>query len=616
MKRVHILLVLFIFSIIYSISGYSQNNFWSEIIDLKSNYKLNNNKLILQKTCTIQINERMGDNDAKVKLYYSKGEKINIKDAQIIDIAGNIVRKLKKNEISDESAVHNSALYSDLFVKSFELKHNVYPYQIIYTYEYETTRFINILSLDYSLQNTPIRNHEITVQVPNNQKIIYQQKNIKEPEQTLIENSNIFKWKINHSHKNKKEKHINYNKIDAPKLEVYPLNFKYGKSGSFESWISFGNWIYELNQGRDALPESEKIKINKLLEEINDDKEKVRALYYYMQDYTRYVNVSINIGGLQTYPAEYVCTNRYGDCKALTNYMQSMLKYIGIKSYYTLINLDDYVKDIDTNFPHQAFNHVILTVPIKNDTIYLECTSKNTAFGYVHTAIQNRKALLIDEDNSHLINIPPMKLDNVLCTRNIHINTITNLSEVRLTATNRGDLYELFNTIKNDINKSVADRYIRNNILYGSYDIIDYKIEENNRNNNFIKLNVDCRVINISKNYGNNIIIKPFSLDIPSFDTPENRTFEVQIDYPEYKKDSIVYEFSDKSISKIPDDIQISTPYGYYSVKYGKDSNKLIVEKTLKILAGRYSLDDYKSFYEFIYTITNHENKNIYIETL
>lgn len=605
-------ILLFIGIIICIPSVYGQDRS-SEILDSDTYYVIKGNKLLEKSSTLIQVNNRLGSQNVQIALFYSKGEKLKIKKAQIEDIQGNVIRELHKREIKDESASSYSTFYSDYYVKHFKLIHNTYPYRVRYEYEYEQSKFINIADVNCAYNKTPLKKATITVEVPTDYQIKYNQKYIEEPKiETTENNTKVYTWQYSYDLDIETDIQMNYNSMPTPRLTVVPVTFKYGVVGGMSNWVDFGNWIFFLNKGRDILPESEKQKVDQLLEGISDDYEKIKVLYNYMQDNTRYVNISLNIGGLQTYPAEYVCTNRYGDCKALTNYMQSLLKYQGIKSYYTLINSDRKIKDVKEDFASQVFNHVILTVPIKKDTLYLECTSKNIAFGYIPTSIQNRQALLIDENNSHLIKTPELTEENVIDRREIEVSN----RKVKVYSTLCGYSYELYSFIKDDLNKNEADLFISNHILYQPHTLLDYKFKTKDRNQSKIILSADLETPNMVKKYGKNIIIQPFYWSLPNYETPENRKYDLQIDYPTHKVDKITYNLSDLNLDKIPKDVFIQTEFGTYSINYKQIDGKFIVNRSLIIKSGRYVLDQYPAFYKFINDVKYNEHKNIITELL
>lgn len=588
----------------------------SEIISLVSYRQIKDGKLTISDTITIQINNRDGDYDAEIQIPYSKGDKLAVGDAWIEDMSGNIIRKIKSKEILDRSSISDISLYEDDFVKEFELKHNQYPYKIVYSYKLTPSKFFQIASYDYRNKRLKIRNAKVTVETTEDQPIRYRQKNINAPLKETSLKTRRYVWQFGYEPL-LTETNASVNNSNAPLLEIVPLDFIYGVSGSFENWQTFGNWIYRLNANKDYLPESETKKLDGLLEGVTDNKEKARILYRYLQDYNRYINVTLNVGGLQTHPAEYVTTNRYGDCKALTNYMKAILKYAGVPSYYTLINMSEEVEEIDRDFASQDFNHVILTIPFGKDTTFLECTTNNLPFGYIHSSIQNRKALLITENNSKLISVPPQKLQNVLCNRSIK-TTLNNDNSANMTMliTRRGEEYEASNYLSKNINKNVVDKYMRNNILVGSFDLLNFDFIKTSRDSAQIQLDVQCRMHSIHKKFGNNISITPYSLKVPFYETPDKRKQDVQIDYPQYYEDNVVYEIPNTNISKVPSGIQIITPYGHYFLQFEAKENQLTVYKSMLIKAGNYPLAEYSKFYEFIQQLRNLEIKNYYIEVL
>lgn len=597
----------------------AQDAYDSEVLLKKSHYQIKENKLIITDSITLMINNKDGEGDALISIPFSKGDKITIGNAWIEDMDGNIVRKLKNKDITDRNSISNISLYEDDFVKEFSLNHNQYPYLIKYSYKIIYPRFFQITSLDYSnlQKQTPIREAIISVETPSDNTIRYTQKNIPDPEIKKLAESTLYTWTFA-VEPQKAERLASINNTTQPQLSIVPLTFNYGTTGSSKSWNTFGNWIYRLNEGRDVLPPYEQKKIDELTKNTTDKKEKIRILYHYLQDYNRYINVSLNIGGLQTYPAEYVTINRYGDCKALTNYMQSMLKYVGIESFYTLINSSSSVKDIDPDFPRQAFNHAILSVPVNNDTLYLECTSKTLPLGYIHTSIQGRKALLVSENNSRLINIPSLTPENVLCNSTSSTTISTNTyGQTSTTVTSRGSDFEESSYVVLNTNKSDCEKYFIKNIVSKNIERPTLDIPTPVRDSLYYRFDVKGYTSSsLFKIMGKNISIVANSLSIPTLESIESRKRDVQINYPIYETDNCTYEIQGQTIDKTPQNIEIESPYGKYSVKYTLSDNKLNVSKSLLLKSGRYSIEEYPDFFNFIQKIRNIEIRKHFIEIL
>ena len=115
------------------------------------------------------------------------------------------------------------------------------------------------------------------------------------------------------------------------------------------------------------------------------------------------VSIQLAIGDFRTFPADFVHEKKYGDCKGLSNYMETCLKAIDIKNYSSGINEGQDKSAVAPSLPQDAFNHQVLCVPLVNDTVWLECTSNYNDFGHHGNFTENRHALLLTEQAGILV---------------------------------------------------------------------------------------------------------------------------------------------------------------------------------------------------------------------
>jgi hypothetical protein len=204
----------------------------------------------------------------------------------------------------------------------------------------------------------------------------------------------------------------------APHVLVAPSDFEaQGYKGNMSSWLNYGKFINQLRAGRDVLPDDVKRKVHELTDQVSDTRQKVYVLYDYLQKNTRYIAVQLGIGGWQPFPADYVATKKYGDCKALSNFMVALLKEAGIPGRYVEIYGGEDHPDLVEDFPcFFQSNHVISCVPLGKDTIWLECTSQTGSPDFMGTFTGGREAVLMDENGGHVVRTPVYSAaDNIRC---------------------------------------------------------------------------------------------------------------------------------------------------------------------------------------------------------
>jgi hypothetical protein len=563
----------------------------------------------------IQINNRVGENYTWISIPYSKIEKVSAIDAWIESVDGKKIRELKKSDIADKSAISDISMYEDDFIKYFQLKHNEYPYRIVYTYQTTSKEFFTLAYWSPVLHSKiPTRAAALKVVLPKGFQYVMEEKNIQSCRKDSSGSNLTLDWKSSYEKILNEEVFAQAFNI-VPIVRVSPLNFDYGAAGSSKDWMSYGNWQCALNQGLDILPDTEKSTISALINGITDKKEIVKILYQYMQDHCRYINVSIGIGGYKPYPASYVAINKYGDCKALTNYMKAILNYAGIESYYTMVNSDIQPSEISLNFPGPVFNHVILAVPIGNDTIWLENTTNTKPAGYLGTSTQNRLALLVSKDKSCLVRTPSLKKEAVkVSTRMVFEMRLNGHAKVEVVKVFRGLEYEEFNTLQSYYNDVEKDNEIRKYMPFDNYEVINWDLKKPHRDSANITLKATLTLYKWLKPLGSEYYFNLYPARIPNFSIAANRSLPVSLPYPIYNSDSLIYSIpAGYELKTLPDTVLLETKYGIYESVLQYNDGKMYILRHFELFTGKYSLEEYPAFYNFLQSVRDTEKIKIVI---
>lgn len=569
-------------------------------------------KLISNNRFVITILNEQADRYGYVAEWYDKFRSVEKFEGTLYDAAGKKIKSLKKSDIQDLSATSDISLAEDNRVKAHSFYYKGYPYTI--EYELETVTDQTMFFPDW--RPVPgmlcsIEQSSFTMVVPADYLLRYKGFNYPgEPAFNTVEGKKEYTWSLKNYEALRKEFASPSLTEITPNVLLAPTDFQIeGYKGNMKDWKELGKFQYTLNKGRNILPETVKQKVHDLTKGLKSDKEKIFALYEYLQKNTRYVSIQLGIGGWRPFDASYVSSKGYGDCKALSNFTHSLLLEAGIPSYFTLIKAGDDKDDIVTDFSSIQFNHAILCVPNKGDTVWLECTDQFKSPGYMGGFTGNRHALLITEEGGVLVETPRYSVTENLQERNITAKVdAEGTLQVTASTVFKGMQQDELHLIVNHLSKEkVKEYYLERGLDFGTYEIKEFAYQEIKNELPEMRESLSLLVNNYATVSGKRLFIAPniMSRFSEKLKTAEERKYDIKIDYAYTDRDKVEIEIpSGYTTESMPQDIRLDTKFGKYASSVQLKENKIVYTRNLECYGGRFPKTDYSDlvkFYEGVY---------------
>jgi hypothetical protein len=182
-----------------------------------------------------------------------------------------------------------------------------------------------------------------------------------------------------------------------------------GLNGLYNYYYSL---VKEVNLQEDT---AIKARVNQIIAGTTDETEKVKKIYYWVQEHINYIAFEEGMNGLIPEKATLVYTKRYGDCKGMASLLYYMLKQAGVESSLTWIGTRDIpykYSDIPTEL---ADNHMIVTYYHQGKPLFLDATNNYLPLGYPSSMIQGKQALVgLGEKKYRIEEVPVLScLENV-----------------------------------------------------------------------------------------------------------------------------------------------------------------------------------------------------------
>lgn len=537
----------------------------------------------------------------------------------VTDADGNVLHKIKKGDL--QTSEYSAELASDAFRYYYDYSPTRYPFTVVYEWEEEYTDGLIGLPpfLPQQAYNQAVLHASYRLLAPtdsacqwralNFEPVVTRQTTEEGKAVTLIQADNL--------------PAIVYEPFSPPlremlpRMYVVPRAFTFGKTGGrMESWESYGLWQYGLLEGRDQLPSAQVEKLKELTAGCTTDRERVKAVYDHLAETTRYVSIQLGIGGLQPMTAADVCRTGFGDCKGLSNYTHAMLSALGIPSVYTEISTENPRLLPDFASANQG-NHIILQVPLPEDTLWLECTNPHLPFGYIHHSIAGHDALLITPEGGKLHRLPDYPDSLNIQTHRAKVTLGPDgQARIEVCRTSRLFQYEEQSGIM-ELAPNKQKDCLRADISLIQAEVSDIRHDERKQ----AIPSIATRYVVNSRQYGNrtgkrmflpaNVLRRRFSAP----DANRTRTQDILTDYGYTDIDSIEVELPEGySVEALPAPMRQSTPFGEFASAIHTKGNKIYIVHRLHIPSGRHPKEEYARFATFRQEVAKQYNSKIIIK--
>lgn len=362
---------------------------------------------------------------------------------------------------------------------------------------------------------------------------------------------------------------------------VQGVNFAY-----FGSLTDQYAWYHELVKGVVNDKEIIGAKAKELTAGLTNDMDKIKAIFYYVQDNIRYIAFENGVAGFKPEKADEVLRKKYGDCKGMANLTKALLVAAGYDARLCWLGTSHIAYDYST--PSLAVdNHMICGLVYGGKTMYLDATESYMGINEYAERIQGRQVLMEDGDKYILSRIPLVPLQQNFDSETSKLSIVGNSLAGNVSHVWKGEEKESILSGLNSIKKDKADEALNKFLSDGNSNYIIKDLVISNTNN-------PDKDVNVSYNVDHKAAVSQFSkayyVDIDlkkEFLTSQIKIAKRKTDYWFDYKTTINKE-TELAIptgykATLPANLNIINPDYEFHITYTELPGKLVYKKSIVI---------------------------------
>jgi transglutaminase-like putative cysteine protease len=197
----------------------------------------------------------------------------------------------------------------------------------------------------------------------------------------------------------------------------YPEILGHVHVSTYKTWEDVGRWYWGLVKDQFVADDEVKRRAAEVTKGLKTDKEKVRAIYDYVVQKTRYVALEFGIHGFKPYRCAQIFARGFGDCKDKATLIVTMLEQVGIPA--TIVIVRTGMKgEIESDPASLApFDHAIAYVPSLD--LYLDGTAEDSGSTELPVMDRGALAMQINQGHTKLVHLPDPPAEASVTSRRI-----------------------------------------------------------------------------------------------------------------------------------------------------------------------------------------------------
>lgn len=424
-------------------------------------------------------------------------------------------------------------------------------------------------------------------------------------QKTTEKNMVVYSFKLQNIEAMKDESRAIGPAYQFPHLVLVVKSFNYeGKTEKgFADAGDLYNWYRFLYKKSINKPDELKAKVTELVKGKSTDIEKVKSIFYWVQDNIRYIAFEDGLAGFIPATAQDVFKAKYGDCKGMANLMTEMLKLGGLEAYMTWIGTRHI--PYDYSLPSLAVdNHCISTVILGGKEYYLDGTEKYIPFGDYAWRIQGKEVLIGKGEKYDIKKVPLMDIEKTKVltqtTFQLKDNLLKGHVKVTLTGEQRTGFHQFYHDLPSDDKKKLVKRFLE----FGNKNLVVSNVKTSDLGNREIPVviegDIDLSNYIITEDKEIYVGIDFFSEDLRGIipDNKRQQDYALHSGYITEDETELILPTGYKAAS-LPLSLNEKSEDYAVNASYASKENKIIFKKTLTFTNGRIRKKDFQNWIAF-----------------